>query len=105
MTDFEVTTPEGIKAQFDGQDASDPNVVWEVKTQHDWASAAGLASGTIFSPFIHKHRIYRLEEQRARFSAVARRCGFVLKYAFDDEKLANFIRDHWGNSPEVLYKP
>jgi hypothetical protein len=104
-TDFWVKTPEGLEANFDGQDATNAKIVWEVKTRHDWATEAGISSGAIFSPYIHKHRIFKLEEQRARFTAVARRCGFEFHYGVEDEDLAKFLRNHWGNNPVVHHIP
>ncbi len=104
MTDYYLSTPEGLETTTDGLDASDPKLVWEVKTRHEWATEAGLAGGSVFSPLIHKEFLYKLEAQRARHVAVTSRCEMKLAYAVDDATLAAFLRDHWGNNPSVHHR-
>lgn len=102
--DFKITTPEGVECVTDGRDTTAPNRVWEVKTFSEWATDAGQGSGAMFSPYINE-RVWKLEEQRARCSGVARRCGFDYVYAFDNEHVAAFMRRQWGNRPPVFFKP
>lgn len=104
MTDFWIKTPEGIEVQTDGRDALDPERVWEVKTAHEWATDFGQTSLSLFSPYI-SGRVFKMEEQRARFVGVCRRCGYKPAYAFDNEDVARYVRRMWGNDPPVHYVP
>ncbi|MBM7772275.1 hypothetical protein JOD54_002479 [Actinokineospora baliensis] len=104
MTDYYLRTPEGLETTTDGLDATDPKLVWEVKTRHEWATEAGLAGGSLFSPLIHREFIYKLEAQLARHIAVTSRCDMKLAYAVDDPTLADFLRKHWGNSPPIHHR-
>ena len=79
--DFEVKTPSGLACAYDGQDATNPLVVWEVKTRHEWATPQGIM-GSIFSPRIQV-RLSKMEIQIERCRAVAQRCGFTYRWAFE----------------------
>lgn len=88
----------------DGRGAANPKRVWEVKTRHDWITAAGEGASALFSPYIGE-RAWKLGEQRALCPGVARRCGFEYVFAFDDETIARFMQRHWGKDPPVFYRP
>ena len=103
-SDFEVATPAGTRCAFDGLDAKDSKVVWEVKTRHDWASLAGIPS-LIFNPKINRGAVFKIEAQMERCRAVALRCGFTYKWAFEDQGAAQFVATLWNGRVVVVQIP
>lgn len=99
--DHQVDSPEGLSCIFDGLDPH--NQLWEVKTGYRYFSEANI----IWSPDVPRFHelILDLEEQRARCSFVAARCGYPYAYAFDNEEVAAFMRTQWGGVPPVYYIP
>jgi hypothetical protein len=113
--DFEVTAPADLdpdrpqtgievphRMAYDGRDTKNANIVWEVKTRHEWASSPDIG-GAIFSPYIQE-RIVRAEEQLARGRAVARRCGYEYRWAFENADAADFARKKWGHLIRVEHR-
>jgi hypothetical protein len=102
-TDFELVTPGGPKCVTDGQDSTDPNVVWEVKTRHEWSTPQGIAGG-IFNPNIQA-AIMSMESQLARCQAVAQRCGYTYKWAFENKAAADLLAIMWKGRVIVVHRP
>jgi hypothetical protein len=103
VSDYEVSAPNGPKCAFDGLDATDPKVVWEVKTRHEWSTPQGIAGG-IFNPHI-QDAILTMESQMERCSAVAKRCGYEYKWAFENESAAKFMQVLWAGRVKVVHIP
>lgn len=102
--DYKITTPEDEVCQTDGRDGSNPALVWEVKTRHEWATSWGITNA-IFAPLIQNERIYKIDRQKDRCLAVTQRCGFRYQYAWETKDAADFMRQLWSNSPPIYHKP
>jgi hypothetical protein len=102
-TEFEITAPGGLKCAFDGLDANNPTVVWEVKTRHEWSTPQGIPSG-IFNPRI-QNAILKMESQLERCNGVARRCGYTYKWAFENKSAAEFMSILWNGRVTVVHRP
>jgi Domain of unknown function (DUF4157) len=103
-TELTWTTPEGVSYAFDTYNPADPAEVWEVKTQHEWASPLGMAA----APYRVKNfaeRIYALEEQRLKGLYIAARCNLRFRYAVDSYELFNGLTQTWQGLPPVVYIP
>jgi len=101
--DYWIRTPEGLECNTDGRDVNDPRRLWEVKTGHEMFGATVQTGGALYAPYV-QNRLYRLEAQRERCSAAARRCGYNYAFAFDVESVADYVRQVWGNNPPVHYR-
>jgi hypothetical protein len=101
-TDFLLAAPGPIATYTDGLDSRDPNLVWEVKTRHQFLAEWALP-GNIFAPRV-QDAIMDIEAQRQRHMVVSARCGFRLAYAFDVLEVAEFFRRTWGNNPPVYHR-
>jgi hypothetical protein len=98
-------TPEGVSYAFDVFNPADPTEVWEVKTQHEWASPLGMANAPHRVPNFEE-RVYSLEGQRLKGLYVATRCGLKFRYAVDSCELYAGLNQAWqGLPPSVVYIP
>jgi hypothetical protein len=101
--DFEVIPPGGPKCAFDGQDKNNPNVVWEVKTKHEWSTPEAISTG-IFNPKVQQ-AVLKMESQLERCLSVAQRCGFQYKWAFENKSAAEFMKILWSGRVVVVHRP
>ena len=103
-TEITWQTPEGVSYPFDTFNPADPTEVWEVKTQHEWASPLGMAN----APYRVRNfdeRIYSLEGQRLQGLYLASRCGLRFRYAVDSCEFYTGLSQAWQGLPPVLYIP
>lgn len=101
--ELQIETPEGIVCQTDGADRSNPRVVWEVKTRHEWTGDQRLFYRMDDPRLIE--RALALDWQRAKCLYVTNRCGYQYRYAFDVCETALAMRTQWGNVPPVHHIP
>jgi hypothetical protein len=97
------TTPEGVSYSFDTYNPKDKREVWEVKTQHEWASPLGMATAPYRVPDFST-RIADIEVQRLKGLYIANRCGLSFKYAFDNCSAYTGFRQQWV-LPPIEYIP
>ncbi len=102
-SDFEISAPGGPKCAFDGRDTTNPRIVWEVKTRHEWSTPQGIASD-IFNPNI-QHAIMNMESQPARCASVAKRCGYEYWWAFENKDAADMLALLWSGRVKVVHRP
>jgi Domain of unknown function (DUF4157) len=103
-TELTWTTPEGVSYAFDTFNPADLKEVWEVKTQHEWASPLGMAAAP-YHVMNFDERIYALEEQRLKGLYLAARCDLRFRYAVDSCELLNGLNQAWQGLPPVVYIP
>lgn len=101
------STPEDVSYSFDTYNPKNRKEVWEVKTQHEWASPTGMAT----APYRVKNFDERLfgsgkdgeglglETQRLKGLYIASRCDLVFKYAFDNWGAYNGFKQQWSMPP------
>jgi Domain of unknown function (DUF4157) len=87
---------------FDGLDSMNPKLVWEVKTGHEWASEHVIGSA-IFAPYIQE-RLQKAERQLARGLAIANRCGYEYRWAFENQAAADFFATLWRGRVKVVHR-
>ncbi len=100
--DYRIVTPSGLECVTDGRDSKSRYLVWEVKTQHEWATKQGIIDA-IFAPR-KQGQILDLDEQVNRCLTVCARCGFQYKVAFQSKDAAAFMHRQWGGVPPVVHR-
>jgi hypothetical protein len=93
-----------VSYAFDSFNPANPKEVWEVKTQHEWASPLGMAAAPYHVQNFDE-RIYSLEGQRLKGLYMAARCDLSFRYAVDSCELLNGLHQTWQGLPPVVYIP